>query len=334
MRRYRRDGTDDLDGHLWSYTPLAIVTPHNVPLLRSRALHRGWGRLTIPNVKRVVRDRGFDEVDLLYIDTPIQRFWLDAISFRASVARIADRYAGFSGIADEVLDLEENLIRSVDLTVFSARSLEAHVLAAGARRAAYLPNGVDFAALADAPREAPREYADLQRPIAVFIGSLDCRFDYKLMDRVALALPDVSFVLVGPDISVGQRLPSRPNIHRLGVRGHRELPRYLHNAEVGLIPYDVISHPVLVGGIHPLKVYEYFACGLPVVASRWAELERIGGPAILCEGPDQFIVGIRRALAGDVDASAGIELARRADWGGRVRDMLGMLGFASDGQPR
>lgn len=187
---------------------------------------------------------------------------------------------------------------------------------------------MDFSAFADGPRELPREYVGLPRPIAVFVGSLDRRIDHELLDQVALAMPDVSFVLIGPDIHVGDRLPARRNIHRLGVRAHRALPRYLHNADVGLIPYDVERHPELIGGIHPLKLYEYFACGLPVVASRWSELERIGSPAVLCDGPGQFVSGISRALDGDVDIDAGIELAKRADWGGRVRDLLAMLGMA------
>ena len=325
---YRPSGSWHLDGHLWAYTPAAVVTPHNVPILRSRAVHRSWQRLTVPSVVAAVRKRGFGEVDLLYIDAPVQRFWLDVITREASVARIADRYSGFVGIADQALQLESELIRSVDLAVYSASSLAPHVASVGAHRSEHLPNGVDFAALEGGSRVLPPEYKAIPRPIAVFVGSLDRRFDCRTVDALAVAMPAVSFVLIGPDTGVGERLRARSNIHRIGVRHHRLLSRYLHNADVGLIPYDFARHPELIGGIHPLKLYEYFACGLPVVATRWPEIERLNSPAILCDRPDDFVDGVRRALDGGVDVDRGIELARNADWSGRVEDLLRMLGLS------
>ena len=80
--RRRRGGHLDLDGHLWAYTPVALLTPHNAPLIGGRTIHREWYRLTVPNVVRAVRHHGFDEVDLLYVDSPIQGFWLRPNSAR------------------------------------------------------------------------------------------------------------------------------------------------------------------------------------------------------------------------------------------------------------
>jgi hypothetical protein len=103
---------------------------------------------------------------------------------------------------------------------------------------------------------------------------------------------------------------------------HEDLPRYLHNADVGLIPFAARDHPDLVDGIHPLKLYEYLACGLPVVASSWAEIRGMGSPAILCQNVDDHVLTIRSTLETPPEPAAGLLFARNADWSIRARTLL------------
>ena len=320
--RYHSAGVNRLDGHLWTYMPAAILTPHNVPLLRSRVVHRHWQKSTLPNVVRTVRRRGFSHIDLLYIDTPTQAFWLNEVEFDLSVARIGDRYAGFGGVPGELLKMERELIRSVDLVMYSARELESDIRAAGANRTLHLPNGVDFAHFADGDTAMPSDYLDIPRPIAVYVGEMAEWFDYDKINDLAKSMPTVSFVLIGPDQFARKRIASRNNVHVLGRRPFDRLPAYLHNADVGLMPFDVDRHPSLVHAVHPLKLYEYLACGLPVVATRWDELERLGSPAMLCDTTDDFEAAITSAIDEEADPAVGVEYARAADWTGRVRLIL------------
>lgn len=59
-------------------------------------------------------------------------------------------------------------------------------------------------------------------------------------------------------------MEAEPNIHLLGHRDHRDLPAALRGADVGLIPYAINE---LTSSIFPMKVYEYLAAGLPVIAT-------------------------------------------------------------------
>jgi glycosyltransferase involved in cell wall biosynthesis len=115
---------------------------------------------------------------------------------------------------------------------------------------------------------------------------------------------------------------ARPILHLLGPRSFELLPQYLHNADVGLIPFDVVGHAELVDTIHPLKLYEYLACGLPVVATRWRELEHLASPAILVDSPADFSASIRASLAQPPDRATAIAYAQTADWSGRLRALL------------
>jgi glycosyltransferase involved in cell wall biosynthesis len=320
--RYSVHGHEYLDGHLWTYFPAALLAPYNRPILRSRLVFRHWQRLTIPNVVHTVQARGFGDVDLLFIDAPTQAFWLDEIDHRASVTRVMDLHAGFSSVAPELLALERDVIRRTGLTVYTAASLESHVRGMGARHVLHLPNGVDFDHFATGSRARPADLGGIARPIVIYIGEIAEWFDFDTIDALATALPNVSFVLIGPDRLARTRVTPRSNVHVLGPRPFGSLPGYLNNADVGIIPFDVVREPAYVHPVHPLKLYEYLACGLPVVATRWDELERLDSPATLCESPDDFVQAIQRALQGDHDVEAGIRFSQAADWKRRVTTLI------------
>lgn len=326
---HRSGGVSDLNGHIWAYVSRAVATPRNVPLLRSRWLHRHWQRLTFPNICDTVRARGFDSVDVLYFDSAAQRFWLDEIPHRRSVLRIADRTSGFTKYSPEMRRLEAELAASVDLVTYSATTVAPYVSDLGARRSLHLPNGIDFARYADIAPMRPSDLDDIPRPVAAYVGAMDEWFDFRTMNALAEALPEVSFVLIGPDRLARRRLTPRPNVHLLGRRPHELLPQYLHSMDVGLIPFDVVGHPELVHGVHPLKLYEYLACGLPVVATEWDELVALEAPITLCRTPEDHIAGVMAAVTARHDPEPGLRFASAADWQRRVETLVHHL-FAGD----
>ena len=239
--------------------------------------------------------------------------------------------AGFAGFTAAMQGMEAALAKRVDLVAYSASALEPSVRALGARRTYHFPNGVDVDHFAMADRSMPADFAGIPRPIAIYVGALDDWFDYPAMDAMTAALPGVSFVLIGPPEAARARLAARANLHLLGRRPYGEIPRYLHNADVGLIPFDAAGHPDIVSAIHPLKLYEYLACGLPVVATRWEEIERLAGPAILCESAADHVAGISRALAAPRGPAEAVAYARRADWRERVGGLLMALDLPLQG---
>ena len=105
---------------------------------------------------------------------------------------------------------------------------------------------------------------------------------------------------------------------------HRDLPAYLWNADVGIIPFDAVSHAALVNSINPLKLYEYMACGLPVVSVAWEELRRIASPARLTGTPEDFIAALGQASAPQ-DRCRFIDYAGTQDWGARADAIIAAL---------
>ena len=103
----------------------------------------------------------------------------------------------------------------------------------------------------------------------------------------------------------------------------------LRGADAGLIPY---ARNELTDGIFPMKVYEYLAAGLPVVAT---ELPSIAGVAEVATASDA--AGIAALLD---DALAHDDPARRAErsraaaahsWDARLREIAALRARAPAG---
>ena len=320
---YQSGGRVDYGDKIWAYVPGALATPHNKMLLRSFWMQRNWYRLSYPCVVEKLKQHGFDSVDILYLDNPNHLYLLDCIKYKKSVFRIADNNSGFSKSTCAARDVEREIAGRVDVVLYTARSLEEHVMSLSPRKALYFPNGVNYRHFAEDSKIMPPEYEHIKRPIALYVGAMAEWFDFDLINDAAQKLPDISFVLVGPDGLAKQRLKKLPNIHILGARKYTDLPAYMHNADVGLIPFDIENHANLVNSINPLKLYEYMACGLPVVAVKWKELTMLQSPVVLCKTPNDFVAAIVNACAqGRAYKEIYQAYAYHHDWGTQVEALI------------
>jgi glycosyltransferase involved in cell wall biosynthesis len=144
--------------------------------------------------------------------------------------------------------------------------------------ALYLPNGVDDQHFADEKIRLPED-ADLgslleaDKPVAGYYGAFAEWFDYELLAQLAALRPDWNFLLIGQpyDLSMKQRgepMLKHPNVHWIGPRKYEVLPAYLRLFDVAMIPF-LINDITLATS--PLKLYEYFAGGKPVITSPMPE---------------------------------------------------------------
>jgi len=168
------------------------------------------------------------------------------------------------------------------------------------------PNVADTELFARALTPSPPARIDpaiaaLPEPRIVFTGAIvSIKLDIPLLVQLARLRPAWSFALVGPvgpgdpltDVSA---LAAEPNIHLLGRRAYAELPDVLRGAAAGLIPY---ARNELTQSIFPMKVYEYLAAGLPVIATPLPALAGVDG---VLSAPDAegFAALLDRELASD-----------------------------------
>jgi len=126
------------------------------------------------------------------------------------------------------------------------------------------------------------------------------------------------FVGNGPELPrVRHAAAGLDGITLIGAVPHEDVPAILASADIGVAPFDVSAHPSLAHEFHwsPLKIFEYMASGLPVLAPR---IERLAG--IVNDGEEGLLYD-----AADPDALADA-LERLAS--SSVRQPLGMAARA------
>lgn len=201
-------------------------------------------------------------------------------------------------------DMECRLMADADVVTASARLLTHKVRDWTGREAVLVPNGGPAKPVPDCPR--PEQIVLGDAGTCAYCGWL-CGgwFDWDLLLRTALEMPDVAFNIIGA-VDGRHHDYMAPNIHYHGELPYPTALTYLKHCDVGLIPFrlDGISEAV-----DPIKWYDYIACGLRVVATGClTELAgRKGGlvadrdaeslspwiEAALAEGP---VRGVRRYL--------------------------------------
>ena len=189
-----------------------------------------------------------------------------------------------------------------------------------------LPHGVDFDHFfpSISRRTIIPAMERIKPPIVGFFGLIGKWVNVRLVQTLASAFPRVSFVLIGArDLGVSQVANDR-NIHWLGPVPYGELPNYARYFDVGLIPF---VRNRLTEAIHPLKLIEYYALGLPVLATRLPELEKVSGPICLASTDEEFRDGLRTILEGGsrLPNHEAIEVARKNTWEDRAETLSSFI---------
>lgn len=221
------------------------------------------------------------------------------IPFRGIIGDLIDDQRNF-GMAEayrkRIVDSYEETLPLFDLT-FTNCSPQAEAFGGLARRIAVVPNGTERIAL-EGP--IPAILKDLPRPLAGYVGNLRDRIDWGLLQTTARAMPDVHFVIIGGGAREGDTdgLGALPNVTFTGVVPYEQVHPCMRALDVALVPH---LHNTLSKSMNPLKIYNYFAAGCPIVSTEVDNVDPALLPYIhMASSPEGFAEGIRAALGRSV----------------------------------
>jgi glycosyltransferase involved in cell wall biosynthesis len=116
-------------------------------------------------------------------------------------------------------------------------------------------------------------------------------------------------------------LAALDNVHHVGLQPRTQVPNWLAGFDAGLICYDLETWGPYN---QPIKMYEYLACGLPVVSTGITAARELGEDLVKCANePEEWLQAVETALGEDSEEDVGrrLEYARASGWEHRVEEL-------------
>lgn len=273
----------------------------------------------------LLRERGFDAGNTVLwsynaflpqaFEIPAAKKVFDAVddwslhaSYRKEAAILRQNYDRIGRDAEYVFTVSEGLTKNYP----AADTL-------------WVPNGVDLDAFSH-PMAVPSDIQGLSHPIIGYVGTVQERIDFALLQTVCKLHADKTFVFIGPVWKGVQAQADRlteecPNVRFLGRRAYESVPAYLATMDLAIIPHRLDA---FISTTNPMKMYDYLAAGKPIVTTPGAGTEMFAPLMSIVEKPGDFSGAITNELAVDSPEKRAIRQAavKAHGWPARATEML------------
>jgi glycosyltransferase involved in cell wall biosynthesis len=177
-----------------------------------------------------------------------------------------DELSAFKFAPEELKTLEKELMKKADVVFTGGQSLYEAKKNQHANIHPF-PSSIEKEHFekARAIKVSPDDQISSKNPKLGFYGVIDERFDIELIHQLAEARPNWEIILIGPVVKIDPgSLPRNKNIHYLGSKNYQQLPQYIANWDIAMIPFLLNESTRFIS---PTKTPEYLAAGLPVIST-------------------------------------------------------------------
>lgn len=220
----------------------------------------------------------------------------------------------------------ERMLEKSDIIFVTAKTLRDEVVAAGVaeQKVIHVSNGVNIDFFNNTLESfVPTDYAKNDKKTVGYIGGAADWVDLDLVYGAASRLPNVDFVFVG-DKPSATKIKAKPNnFYFLGRKEYSKIPSYIALFDVALIPFKICA---ISNAVDPIKLYEYFALGKPVVATSINELQKLDDGSLLriANTEEEFAAAISFFLAADNTEwqRSRVQIAQENSWSSKAEQIV------------
>lgn len=266
-----------------------------------------------------------DDETILWITSPvsIMPMLLPRLKHKVLIYEMMDDYEKFHVyLRQEIARTELLLIAQADLIIATSQVLLEKAKALSQNKNCVLvSNGVEYDFFANSQLRMPVELHAMKK-IAGYVGSIDTWMDFMTVEFIAKKRQDIDFVFIGP-VKV-KNIPKVINLHFIGARDYATLPNYLQAFSVCLLPF---MPGEFADSINPVKLYEYLACGKPIVLNDMREAREFANIVYVAKNKEDFLLKLDQALN---EQNFEIvrkrkEVARQYDWSVKAKILEELL---------
>lgn len=268
--------------NLYLYTPLHLIPLRTVVHIEKLNSNINFliFKLIILYLKLKFKTSGL----ILWNFYPIPEFLKNPFGEKCrTIYDCADFFAGNTENRNEknkILENEEHLTTKADLVVANSIVLQKH-LQKFRKEVFLVPQGFRIQDFENTENySSPKIKA--KKPIIGFAGAVNHRIDYDLLLPLAKRNPKWNFVIWGPVLDKERVTPKiwakmaelleLPNVSTGFLKDRRKLPGIFKQFDIAMIPYDITQ--AFNKYCYPMKLFEFFYLGKPVVSTEVEELKR------------------------------------------------------------
>ncbi|MFA6536850.1 MAG: glycosyltransferase [Patescibacteria group bacterium] len=232
-------------------------------------------------------------------------------------ARLNENYSKIAKKADFIFAVSESMVK-----FFKEKGRNENVH--------WLPNGVDYDHFNNLENiNKKTELTDEKRRILGYLGTIENRVDLDLLKMIAEKNPDKLLAICGPiwaDVKEEfvKKLGNLANVKSFGRIPFALSPAYLNKFDVALIPHKMSA---FVESMNPMKLYDYLACGKPIVTTPGAGTENFSHLLYIANNNDDFLQKIDLALQDDSEIKQQLrrDAAKERSWNNVVGEMANKI---------
>ena len=302
-----------------------IINPRVIPFHGIKAVREINKRQLQKSINAVMEEQDFSDI-ILWTSLPTAVDMVGSLGEKVSIYYCGDDFESLDGVDHHIMEpMEKELVSKVDLILVVSRELANKL---HGPNTVILPHGVDYP-LFSTPKNKPVDLPD-SGPIAGFYGSLSAWLDVEMLAQSATALPGWNFVFVGDIKTDVTSLQELPNVHFLGPKPHSQLPAYVQNWDVAMLPFQ---HNRQIEACNPLKLREYLASGTPIASTSFPAVNVYSDFVAIQQGKEPFSRVIQRAGDQALQARARQERVMGESWSHRASQLEELIAHLDKKQP-
>ena len=170
-----------------------------------------------------------------------------------------------------------------------------------------------------------------------FIGAINNRLDYQLLFNLIQKTPKYNYIFIGPlgndnnvspkpVKSLAKKLFSYKNVYHIDLVPKSQIGQFIKIFDIATIPYDIKDDFNRL--CYPMKLFEYFSAGKPVLTTPIKELENFPTLVFSSSRVDAWLKNINNLFSNPwpkSNVTLAQKLAKDNSWQNKVEQILKLI---------
>lgn len=266
---------------------LVVIHPFIIPLHDFKFVRKINNYLIKKKINKALKANNFSN-PILITSTPLIENILGELGESSSHYFCLDDYSKFKGAFNSLIEIESLLLKKITSVFSVSEKLLANKIPTSGNNF-HLPQGVDISHF----NLIENKKNNNDKIVIGFFGLIAEWVDLELICKCAETYPNYYFKVIGKAVTDISCFNIYKNINFIGEVPYKELPDFVNDFTVGLIPFKINE---LTLAVNPLKLIEYFATGIPVVSTALPEVKKFGDLVFCADNEDEFINLLPKAV--------------------------------------